>query len=254
VGHGGEVLTHVAVVVPVHDEEQELAGCLDAIGVAAARIPGVRVDVIVVLDRCTDGSAAIAERARVRTVATSAGNVGRARAVGVMTALRSGSAGLWIATTDADSRVPPNWLRAHLAHAADGVDVLAGTVVVTDWLSWPAEISASYERAYAARCDHRSHRHVHGANLGFRGSAYLAVGGFQHRSAHEDRELVETALHKGLKVAFTVAGPVATSARRVSRLDGGFASHLRHLAHRGASAGPDRTAAVGPDVVRVDPR
>ena len=56
----------VVVVVPVRNEERLLGRCLATVQHAADRVraarPPVRVDVVVALDRCTDGSAEIARR------------------------------------------------------------------------------------------------------------------------------------------------------------------------------------------------
>ena len=69
----------VGVVVPAHNEVELLPACLEALAVAAAAVD-VAVDVLVVLDSCTDGSAQV----RGRTTATSvqARNVGVARRAG----------------------------------------------------------------------------------------------------------------------------------------------------------------------------
>ena len=77
----------VHVVVPAHDEEALLGACLASIADATARLvlhaPGVVARTTVVLDRCTDGSAAVAASYGVDTVVVDAGSVGVARAAGV---------------------------------------------------------------------------------------------------------------------------------------------------------------------------
>jgi glycosyltransferase involved in cell wall biosynthesis len=220
------VPTRLAVVVPAHNEERLLPGCLRALAAARAAVPAVRVDVFVVLDACTDRTAGIARAAGVRQVRLDARNVGRARAAGVLAAVRAGVDGLWLASTDADSRVPPDWLRAQCRYAAAGAQVLAGTVRVADWTGWAAETRRAYERRYAMR----PHEHVHGANLGCLAEAYLAIGGFPPLHTGEDRALVAAARAAGLDVRHATDLPVATSARRRSRVRAGFAGHLRGLA------------------------
>ncbi|NAZ87549.1 glycosyltransferase, partial [Kineococcus sp. T90] len=121
---------------------------------------------------------------------SSAGRVGAARAAGVAVALHeeagADARGTWVACTDADSRVPAGWLRHQVAAATAGADLLLGTVR----LAGPAWRDAQWRAAYARGLgpDAR-HRHVHGANLGVRVSAYLAAGGFAPVAAHEDRLL-----------------------------------------------------------------
>ena len=47
------------------------------------------------------------------------------------------AAGTWLLSTDADTTVPPDWVRAHLQHAADGVHAVAGLadLAATDHLA-----------------------------------------------------------------------------------------------------------------------
>lgn len=71
-------------------------------------------------------------------------------------------------------------------------------------------------------------RHVHGANLGVRWSAFEAAGGFPPVPEHEDVLLVEAVVAAGANVA---AGPtILTSGRLRGRVDGGFSGYLRLLA------------------------
>jgi hypothetical protein len=81
------------------------------------------------------------------------------------------------------------------------------------------------------------HPHVHGANLGVRGDAYLALGGWPALSAGEDAELARRATAAGyLQISRTAAIPVVTSTRQVSRVPRGFAGYLRDLAPAAALA------------------
>jgi glycosyltransferase involved in cell wall biosynthesis len=74
----------IGIVIPAHDEECLLESCLRA-AMTAARHPallGEPARVLVVLDASTDGSAAIAQRTGVESLAVNACNVGVARAAG----------------------------------------------------------------------------------------------------------------------------------------------------------------------------
>ena len=68
----------IGVVIPAHNEARHLGRCLRAMQAAAlqARQSGQRVEVLVVLDRCSDGSAAVARRYGVQMLSVDAGNVG----------------------------------------------------------------------------------------------------------------------------------------------------------------------------------
>jgi hypothetical protein len=224
------VIERVGVVVPARDEEALLPGCLDALALAVTEV-GVPVDVVVVLDRCTDASAAVvARRPWVRAVAVDAGNVGRARSVGCAAVLRGHAPGgldrLWLASTDADSRVPASWLTTQLRLAADGTDVVLGTVDVDDWGDHPAHVQRRWRSTYVAA---DGHPHVHGANVGCRADAYSGAGGFLALSSDEDVALAGALASAGRRVVRTGAIPVLTSARRVARA-GGFAGFLAQLA------------------------
>jgi glycosyltransferase involved in cell wall biosynthesis len=220
----------VAVVVPAHDEEALLPGCLAALRRAAARIAPVPVRLIVVADACSDDTAALAIAGGAEVVPVDERNVGAARTAGVDFGLRAGAAELWLASTDADSKVPPDWLRWQLGHAVTGADLVAGTVEVADWSGWPAPLPSRYRRRYRAAVAGWRHGHVHGANLGFSAAAYLAAGGFPALTHDEDRALVARVRAAGGRVVTDARCPVWTSARADGRAPHGFAAHLMSLA------------------------
>lgn len=225
-------ITQVAVVVPARDEERLLPRCLAALADAErlAEAAGLRTQVLVVLDRCVDTSAAVARRAGVATLETTYGVVGAARAQGAAHVIRGWlGAGVdlstaWLAGTDADSVVPPGWLARQVALADAGADCVVGTVE-------PHGLSGTLAEAWWAR--HRlgeGHGHVHGANLGVRASAYVSVGGFAPVSGHEDVELVGRLRAAGHRCVATDSARVRTSGRLRSRVEGGFATYLAGLA------------------------
>ncbi|MBG0739950.1 glycosyltransferase [Paeniglutamicibacter antarcticus] len=221
-------LERLAVVVPARNEERLLPDCLAALGEAAAHLhsqrPSIAVSVTVVLDRTTDGSAAVVRRYPLASALHSeAGKVGAARNAGIRNVLRRGApAVIWIANTDADSMVPRNWLLVQAEAAARGWDVLAGTVQ-PDTSELTQEQSVRWFGSHNLR---EGHGHIHGANLGFRADAYLRLGGFDDVTLHEDRNFVLAAAAAGLRIRSTDAGRVRTSARTHSRVHGGFADYL----------------------------
>lgn len=236
----------VAVVVPARDEAALLPRCLDHLGAAledvARRRPRLVVRIVIALDRCTDASGEVVDRAIARGVArdalraveVDAGGPGRARALGLAAALGEPELAriaardprrVWVANTDADSGVPPTWIHEHVGAAERGADVLVGAVTPD-----PADLEPTVLAAWRAR--HRlddGHGHVFGANLGFRLDAYRLVGGFAPATAGEDRGFVAAARAAGLAVVATGDAPVSTSGRRRSRTVGGFATYLERL-------------------------
>lgn len=226
-------LEQIAVVIPAHDEATNLPKSLRALATATLCSP-VPVLTVVVLDACGDSSVSLAGRfgPDVHFVEVDAGNVGAARAAGFEYA-RSACVGAdpartWYATTDADSRVPADWL---LRMTATYADMVLGVVRVSDWRHLPAEVARRYLRAYQAKVSKKGngHTHIHGANMGFNAAAYWELGGFRALPSGEDVELVERFEAADLHIRRDAALSVITSARSDARAPRGFASHLRAL-------------------------
>ena len=221
----------VGVVVPAHNEETLLPACLAALS-RGASVLGVPVFVLVVADTCTDSTAAVARACGARVIAIGARNVGAARAAGMAGLLRLTAgvdpSAVWLATTDADTVVPPGWLQRQLKYAGQGWDVVLGTVTVADWDGHLPHVPAAFDALY--EFGDGPHQHVHGANLGIRASAYLAAGGFRSLRTAEDHALLAAATEAGCSVLQASDITVETSARRRARAPLGFSHLLRTLA------------------------
>jgi len=218
------------VVVPAHNEQQLLPACLAALRTAATSVDTqLDIELIVVADSCDDATATIAEHAGAHVVPVDVRSVGRARVIGMDFALRRGTDGLWLATTDADSRVPRDWLAWQRRHALDGADLLVGAVTVTDWTPRPTHVRELFEAQYRRRVVGAVHGHVHGANLGVAAAAYRRLGGFAPLPHSEDHDLLARARRAGLRIVADATCPVDTSARRRSRAPNGFAAYLDTL-------------------------
>lgn len=215
----------IGVIIPAHNEEQYLPACLRALGQAAAQAEalGERVEIVVVLDQCSDASQAIALAHGVHTLQVTARNVGYARRAGASWMLERGAR--WLACTDADSCVPADWLVCQLDCAADAV---CGTVHVEQWQAHQdAALQARYLAHYQAREDHR---HIHGANLGICARAYQRVGGFRPVPLDEDVQLISDLELSGARIVWTARNSVSTSSRGDCRARGGFGDFLTTLA------------------------
>ncbi|MCQ9165995.1 MULTISPECIES: glycosyltransferase family 2 protein [unclassified Arthrobacter] len=226
-------IREIAVVVPSRNEALLLPRTLEALNSAIQRFTGLLPEVLasltVVLDSTTDHSAQIlAAHPTVRVGTVCAGRVGGARNAGVAAALalaRVPPSQLWIATTDADSTVPVEWLVRHHAFATGGADVLTGTVEPA-----AADLGRhALAQWFACHDLGEGHPHVHGANMGFRADVFEALGGFADQALHEDRDFVALARARGHAVVATDSCRVTTSGRRHGRLDGGFAAFLAAL-------------------------
>ena len=224
-------IAEVAVVVPVHDEEELLDRCLASLEAAREHLRRSRPWIVsrtwVVLDACTDASAHIAERADVEPVSVAHRRVGAARAAGVGMALdrfqRLPPAAVWTAHTDADSAVPPHWLTHQVEQADAGADVIVGTVH-PDFRDLTEPQASAWLRRYTPGV---ANGHVHGANLGMRASTLVGAGGFSSIEEHEDVRLVSSARAHGARIVASDDAWVLTSGRQRGRTPGGYARYLR---------------------------
>jgi glycosyltransferase involved in cell wall biosynthesis len=220
---------HLVVAVPARNEEARIGAALDAIAAAAARLtatlPAWTATVVVAADACTDRTAEIVLDAGVELVRTSAGRVGIARSAAIERGLELSPEACWVASTDADSRVPPDWLLEHAAAASAGDDLLLGSIR-PDQHEMEAERFLRWLR-HNPPVEH--HDFIHGANLGIAVDAYRAAGGFPEADTDEDVLLVERCRALGSRVRATDRAPVVTSARTRGRTPGGFSEYIRSL-------------------------
>ncbi|MFF7381642.1 glycosyltransferase [Streptomyces griseoluteus] len=239
----------LAVVVPAHDEERLLPAALAALARAARHpaLAAVGVLTVVAADACRDRTETVARDAGALVVRTDCRNPGRARAAGVRHALersRARPSALWIATTDADSVVPPGWLAHQLARAREGWQAVVGTVTLPLSSPLAAPHRALYEKTRPPTGTPWLHPHVHGANLGFAADAYLDAGGFPPLTTGEDRALVHALERRGHRVLRTAACPVQTSPRLRPRAHGGFGHYLSAMS-RTSDRAPDSSPPPG---------
>jgi glycosyltransferase involved in cell wall biosynthesis len=225
------VIRALGVIVPARNEQELLPSCLASVRRAAQAVRGIPVHLVVVADSSRDRTPQAARRGGAAVVAISAGNVGAARAAGVREVLRRTGhldpADVWLTTTDADTLVPPGWLRWQVRYANQGWDAVAGTIRVADWSDYRPGTRLLFRTRYGGGTG--PHSHVHGANLGFRAAAYLQAGGFPEVPTGEDGSLVAALTAAGCRVRHTGILPVVTSARRDARAPHGFSGYLAGL-------------------------
>jgi len=156
------------------------------------------------------------------------GAAGAARREGVAQVLRHWEnldpSRIWLANTDADTRVGDDWIAVQLAFADEGVTAVAGIVHLEAGGS--AAAHQIYRDTYLTSAE-GTHTHVHGANLSVRADAYKDVGGWSNLALAEDHCLWARLLGKGWRVSSPVSSVVTTSARLEGRAKGGFADTLR---------------------------
>lgn len=225
---------HFVVVVPARDEERRIVRCVESILVSGSVAGIEHLDVVVVADTCSDRTAAIARlalRTRGVVLEVDAGSAGRARAIGTSVGLARAAPTplhrIWTAHTDGDTKVPVGWLAGHRRAAETGHAAVAGVVEVDSFDDHGPHTAMRHRRSYDGPTD--DHPHVHGANLGVRADAYLAVGGWSALLTGEDHALWLAVRGAGYPTRSTRSMRVVTSGRRHGRAPAGFAADLRAL-------------------------
>ena len=227
----------VGVCVPVHNEENRLSFALEALSLAFRKLPRAEVvtSLAIVLDDCSDRSEAIARNfarhgshVATKVLTSSARSVGAARQMGCLSLMRTfGSFDLsriWLATTDADSEVPPDWLVHQLDCRQRNVAFWAGRVSVADWSDRAEQTAQLWRDAYFDES-----APVHGANIGIDARLFQQVGGFPPLPTGEDKALERAVLRAGAPICHDWRASVKTSARVRGRAPLGFAHYLDSL-------------------------
>ncbi|WP_051093059.1 glycosyltransferase [Methylobacterium sp. 77] len=242
------------IAIPVRNEAERIEACLRAIDAQ----DGVRtgsLGLYLFLNNCTDGTdrlvtdlvQTISIPVRVRSVTFDGAHAGWARRAAMEAAAEwigpDGTAGT-ILTSDADSRVPTDWVARNLAALDAGADAVAGRIQIdeAEWAALPKSLRArgKLEDAYSdlltemeARIDHDPHdpwpchRTTIGATLAVRLSAYRLVGGMPMIALGEDGAFVAALLQHGLRVRHAKDVVVTVSGRLVGRAPGGVADTIR---------------------------
>lgn len=163
---------HLSVVIPAYNEEQYLPACLRALRGQKDAPP---FEVIVVDNASTDSTACIAEEFGAHVVAEPRKGVARARQTGFEAA-----SGEIIASTDADTIVPPDWLACIAAHFQAAPD-LGGVYGPVHWHDG-RPIERLILRHVATRgqwLSNRARRDLWwGSNFAVRRAVFWQAGGF----------------------------------------------------------------------------
>ncbi len=125
----------ISLIIPAHNESAFLPSCLEAARQASERA-GIALEIIVVLNRCTDDTREIALRHGCRIVAEDAKNLSIIRNAGVAAA-----EGEIIVTCDADSRMHPDSFLEIVSRLDSGNCVGGGAMVYPE--RWSPGIIAS---------------------------------------------------------------------------------------------------------------
>ena len=119
-----------SIIIPAHNEERLIPHCLSSIVEAARVIDEDDVEIIVVLNRCTDATEEIARRFGAVIVTEQAKNLSRIRNAGV-----NASTGDVIVTMDADSRMKGNMLLEIRKNILKGNCIGGGALILPERIS-----------------------------------------------------------------------------------------------------------------------
>lgn len=148
----------IGIVIPAHNEEQHLSACLQSIQQAIQHTGHEQVEILVVLDSCTDQSRSVVESHQVNWIECNFACVGKARDLGIRQLIDQGV--IWVACTDADTIVDSDWILCQMLHQP--TDAICGVVTLDDL----SHLSVQQQQKYLAHYqDSMDHQHIHGANL-----------------------------------------------------------------------------------------
>ncbi len=239
------------IAIPVRDEAQRIAACLEALARQAPRVPTA---VVLLLNNCTDQTAAIVRalapalpfpvRLDEVTLAPERAHAGVARSLAMASAAALADASGVVLTTDADGAAPPDWLARNRAALDAGAEAVMGRAVI-DRIEARAIPRALHEAdarecAYAALLDELAaridpdpadpwprHTEESGASIAVRVAAYRAVGGLAPIPLGEDRAFAERLRRAGRRVRHDPDVFVVVSGRTEGRAAGGMADTIR---------------------------
>ena len=174
----------ITVVIPAHNEEGYIGDCLDAVRKAARRLPPRSVQVIVVADKCTDRTAAIAHANGAQVIACAAHCIAAVRNIGAAHAL-----GRILVTIDADSRMTEGALAEVVAMLRTRRYIGGGAVPQFDRMSLGIGVTSMVIAAHLLPTMLREGAALSGAMFWTYKSCFDAIGGFdEHLCSMEDMD------------------------------------------------------------------
>ncbi|RFP63596.1 glycosyltransferase [Hymenobacter lapidiphilus] len=254
------------IIIPAKDEADALPATLAALAAQTDEqgqpLPPGCFEVLVLANNCTDNTAAIVQtfaathpalvlHAAELTLPPTEAHVGRARRLLMDEAAHrlelAGQPQATIISTDADTRVAPNWLDATFRELGLGVDAVAGRILMEESSrACPVRRCQLQDATYQllgaqleTQLDPQPHdpwprHHQHfGASLAVTVAAYRQVGGLPVVPFLEDEALYQALLRHDLRVRHSPAVRVFTSGRQQGRVAVGLSWQLREWARLG---------------------
>jgi GT2 family glycosyltransferase len=239
----------VVIAIPAKNEADFITACLAAL----SRQTFPADDVVVVINNTSDDTArragalaaSLPSRLHIEelTLPPPQANAGYVRRLAMERAAQlAGPRGV-IMTTDADARVPPNWIERNLVWLSQGYDAVCGMAVIDpdDERGLPRNLLAddALETSYTQISDEIDdlidphpwdpwprHTHRSGASIAVRAAVHCAVGGVPDVKHSEDRGFVARLELRDCKIRHDPALRVIVSGRQVGRAEGGMATAI----------------------------
>jgi glycosyltransferase involved in cell wall biosynthesis len=238
------------VAIPAKNEADRIGPSLSALALQTRKPDAV----LLLLNNCTDNTAAIARtlsarlpyRLQLRTITfpPSVANAGNARRLAMECAAGLAGGDGVLMTTDADAVVAPDWVERNLLAIAAGANVVCGRVMVDaieaariplhlhadDALE--CELTAVLDRI-AARLDPDPadpwprHTEAAGASLAVTVTAFRHVGGIPAMASGEDRAFIQALARLDARIRHDPTVAVTVSCRTEGRAEGGMADTIR---------------------------
>jgi glycosyltransferase involved in cell wall biosynthesis len=211
---------NVSIVIPVYNEADQLAACLEAIGAQTVK----PLEVIVVDNNSTDNTTEVAAQfGFVKLLSEPRQGVVHARSRGF-----NAARGDIIARLDGDTILPPEWVAQVLRIMSDrSVTAVSGAPDYHDFaLPGVANAIDRYWRQRLVR-GLGDRNFLYGANMALRRSAWLKVRSrlCHQRGLHEDFDLGIHLQELGYKVIYEPALVAGVSARRINS---GLFAYMRY--------------------------
>jgi glycosyltransferase involved in cell wall biosynthesis len=245
-------VTKVVVAIPVKNEEERIADCLNAM-LAQTRQAD---DVVLLLNDCSDATPAICREFRSRhsqfqiiecSLPDHVASAGEARRLALEYAAQLAAhdeSGLLL-TTDADSVAPPDWIERNCWEIRRGADVVCGRAEIDpgEAALIPARLREDHAREIACfelldeiealvspepADPWPRHRENSGASIAVTVAAFRAAGGAPRIACGEDRALIRNLVLTDAKIRHAPEISVRVSGRLQGRAAGGMAETLRN--------------------------
>lgn len=231
-----------SVIIPAHNEEKYIGKCLEAINKAAKAVFPERVQIIAVANRCTDGTAAIAEKYGAEVIINDDKCISCIRNSGAKAAK-----GVIIATIDADSVMSENSLKEIKEMLGSGKYVGGGTRAKFERMSVGIFFSAAYVAANLAPAMIKSKAALSGGMFWCYKKDFDALGGFEESLVSlEDLDfaarLNQLGKSRGQRYGTLKKSYIVTSSRKFDEFGDWYLIKNRRLTKR-IFTGRDREAA-----------